>query len=230
MTALDRPLHLNRARAVACLAVLLWSTGALASPAVSLAPDEVDRMVRGGGRYAWRAKHSIDLRDGEIHIEIGINLVNASRARVPKPDLLRARRGWGQAIERIWSRRFAIDAQDPRFPTPLPIVMRPRFKGRTFHYDVIVRPGRGRSHELRWHLHDTPDTAAHEFGHMLGAYDEYRGGATHPTQPRLDRTSIMSTPPSGNRVYARHYEPILAWFRAATGAANARLVPLPGTR
>ena len=100
-----------------------------------------------------------------------------------------------------------------------------RRKGRPFHHDVIVRPGTGRSDELNWNVMDSPEIAAHEFGHMIGVFDEYKRGAVASEMTILDNTSIMTSNPSDGATYGRHYEQFRAWFADKTGLNGTVVLP-----
>jgi M6 family metalloprotease-like protein len=82
------------------------------------------------------------------------------------------------------------------------------------------------------HLWDTLDTglvAAHEFGHMLGLFDEYTGGATDPAGELIDSTSIMGSTSPGAKPYARHYEGFRSWLAAKDPQEQFTVVPEPQT-
>jgi hypothetical protein len=51
---------------------------------------------------------------------------------------------------------------------------------------------------------------AHEFGHIIGMYDEYEAGAVHPTGLYSNEPdSIMN---AKSKVYDRHLKEFHAWF------------------
>jgi hypothetical protein len=57
---------------------------------------------------------------------------------------------------------------------------------------------------------------AHEFGHLIGCYDEYPEGACHPSRAWADvPDSVMNI---ASKVYPRHVEPFRAWFVEKAGA------------
>ena len=50
----------------------------------------------------------------------------------------------------------------------------------------------GRSNAVDWYMGDNrTGLAPHEFGHLLGAYDEYTGGAVDPANTVIDANTIM---------------------------------------
>jgi hypothetical protein len=78
---------------------------------------------------------------------------------------------WEGGIDRYWNGKFRLrnGAQmlDVYF---LPVFV---FYDTNAHHNVRVLPGDDRSARRRWYEDDSADTAAHEFGHMLGNADEY---------------------------------------------------------
>jgi hypothetical protein len=78
---------------------------------------------------------------------------------------------WEEGINRYWNGKFRLRngarALDVYF---LPVFV---FYDDSAHHDVRVLPGDERSARLRWYADDSADTAAHEFGHMIGNPDEY---------------------------------------------------------
>jgi hypothetical protein len=64
-----------------------------------------------------------------------------------------------------------------------------------------------------WEYHvGTPDfVRAHEFGHLIGMYDEYPQGACDPARLYTDEpTSIKN---AGTRVSSRHVKDYVDWFK-----------------
>jgi hypothetical protein len=79
---------------------------------------------------------------------------------------------WEDGINRRWNGKFRLrngaNTLDVWF---LPIFV---YREGAVHHTVNVLPGEGgRSSEHQWHESDSADTAAHEFGHMIGNPDEY---------------------------------------------------------
>jgi hypothetical protein len=182
----------------------------------------VTERRRGAGRFSWTSRFRVQPEIDQIKVKVAIGLVAA--AGVSQAEINRVKARWKSGIEQAWSDLFALRLGNGAL---LPIRIKVRFHGPHFDHRVIVQPGSGVSHQLRWHLNDPPELAAHEFGHMLGAYDEYSRGALDPENPVLDPTGIMTANPVGAKVKARHFEPIRSWFSKRTGE-EVRVVPLEG--
>ncbi len=138
-------------------------------------------------------------------IELRLRLVRGPG--ISQPQLERLQRSWEPGVERIWSDRFALVVDG----TTRPIRLDVQFSHRNPHFTVAVKddPTAG-ADQLHWSRFAGPNVVAHEVGHMLGAYDDYPGGAQNPNAPTLDGSSIMSGNPSG-RCHARHFELVENW-------------------
>jgi hypothetical protein len=83
---------------------------------------------------------------------------------------------WERGIDRYWNGKFRLrngaQALDVHF---VPVFV---FYDNKAHQKVRVIEDEGRSARRKWHEDDSEDTAAHEFGHMLGNADEYNLPAT----------------------------------------------------
>jgi len=172
-----------------------------------------------GERYTWPYAFDADLSDTAVAIHIKVNWVPA--AAVTWPELEGARRRWVNGILRVWDNRYQLVTPEGRaYPIRITIssaVPEP-------HHEVIVRrSGRG-TDELNWNLSDSAEYAAHEFGHMIGAFDGYPGGALAP-DPGGRHTGIMAGRTSGEAL-PQDYEKIRKWFEEQTGMTDIRLVPV----
>lgn len=172
--------------------------------------------------FVWNYGYDIEQKDNRVFVHVAINLVPADD--VTRPELDRVKDKWEAGIERIWSDRFSLVTPSGE---QYPVVIDAVFNGTRSHYDVIVSRNGGRTDELNWNLMISPEAAAHEFGHMIGAFDEYRGGAVAPDTEITDRTSIMTGgPDKGRETYARHFEGIRRWFADKTGLSGVSLMPI----
>jgi len=177
--------------------------------------------MRSSGSYSWKYGYHLQLSRQQVLIRVGIHLIPAPG--VNRMQLSRMEPAWKKGIEQVWSDRFALVSGKERYP----IRIEAKFSGLSLQHDVIVLPGGGRrSNELTWHVMDTPQTAAHEFGHMLGLYDEYKGGACNPLDTINDPGSIMTSAPIDGKSRQRHYEQFRQWFIEKTGRHDVILQPL----
>jgi len=179
------------------------------------------RMTAMNG-FVWNYGYDIEQKDNKVLVHVAVNLIPTDD--VTRPELDRVRDRWEAGIERIWNDRFSL-------VTPAgehyPVVIDVTFSGSRFHHDVIISRSGGKTDELNWNLMISPEVAAHEFGHMIGAFDEYRGGAVAPDIGITERTSIMTGgPDKGSETYARHYEGIRRWFAEKTGLSGVSLMSM----
>ena len=138
---------------------------------------------------------------------------------------------WLTGIKARWNDQYVVSNGIKTYP----LRFRPLFVGgkpgdRPFALDVRVKPGAGRSNEKMWYEDDEGDTTvSHEFGHVLGAPDEY----DIPTYDRHGRVvgeqdvqdSIMSDYGS---VQPRHLEEVLADLNFMRGQQPAFELKPPG--
>jgi len=188
------------------------------------ATAEINDAVYGrrtAGSYGWQYGYSLDFDGNRLLVQVAIHFVAAPG--VSRVQLEKVRSAWKKEIERVWSNQFVLATPDDIYP----IVVEVLFNGRMLRHDVIVLPGGGRrSDELTWHIMDIPQTAAHEFGHMLGLYDEYAGGARDPQNKVYDPGSIMTSMPVTGKSRVRHYEQFKTWFSEKTGRQDVTLQAL----
>lgn len=152
------------------------------------------------GRVRWTSAFDIDVATDAITIAINISLL------LPKPVnrmLLEEKiKRWEAAIESTWNNRFYIVIDKVKLPLKFAV----RFTHFKPHHRVIVHPGDWVPNQHNWYINTPASVVAHEIGHMLGAYDEYNGGALSPEKPVIDNASIMGGKPSQGLAYARHLD------------------------
>lgn len=207
-----------------CLIVtILWMVGATcgfaSGPITSPGVDTIRGKIFASNGFAWNYGYDIRWDGHNVLVSTRIKLV--PHAGVTPLDLDRIRPVWKAGIEEIWSHRYALKTPDGK---SYPILIDVSFNGPRFHHRVVVRPGGDVSDELNWHMMNSLEMIAHEFGHMLGAFDEYCLGATDPSGKIVDVTSIMTSNPSNGKAYGRHYRKILDWFEKKYGIDHAELV------
>jgi hypothetical protein len=105
---------------------------------------------------------------------------------------------WLSNIHGVWDKKFRVQQKDCADAAPGLC---------TWDLDIKVKWGADagdhlvyavwsadweRSNAQDWYLSETRvAVAGHECGHLLGAYDEYTGGAIHPTTKKIEKNSIM---------------------------------------
>lgn len=176
-----------------------------------LAPNEVSferRQCIYGGTAAYR----ITERACALRITVRIRLDPDDD--VTAEEIAELRAVWEPGIDERWSNRFTIT----RFGgdcgcISYPVKFDARFVESGEHHLVRVKRGPGRSNFLMWHTDDDAGTAAHEFGHMIGFFDEY---ADEECPDRLVATddSIMRT--TEGFPMGRHYQPFATWISNRT--------------
>lgn len=204
---------MSRSARLAALALTVF----LAATVGRASARTVSGKVETPNGFAWSYGYDTALRGQDIRLRVGIHLVPA--AGVSPAALERARARWKPVIERVWSGHLA--AVTPQGEVH-PITLEVDFRGPGFHHQVVVRPGAGGTDELDWRLLDSPRVLAHEVGHMLGAFDDYRGGA-RPPDSIADPESVMASGAPGEEIRPRHLRTLLPWLQKQAGLADCRL-------
>lgn len=109
-------------------------------------------------------------------------------------------------IEGIWNNKFEM--VDPTNGKKIPITVDVTTAG-PFNQTVNVHAGTGRADMINWYVNDSAGVNAHEFGHMLGLYDEYIGGAVDKyPNPTLSNDGLMGLGALNAQpvMYSRYYE------------------------
>jgi hypothetical protein len=105
---------------------------------------------------------------------------------------------WLKNIHDTWDGKFALARKDAKGKAEgccrWPIEVRVNWSDAAG--DKLVYAVWAANFELSnakdWYLSDPePEMAGHECGHLLGAYDEYPGGAIHPATKKIEDDSIM---------------------------------------
>ena len=186
-------------------------------------------------RSAWKVQEFSGRVSYEIQYTRTQLLVIVRIKLTGEPTTEPQRSSWRAGIQNRWNGHFHADNGRRR----LTILFDPQFTSDKADHTVKIHPGpKGREDQANWYagprVGDTTsgDTAAHEFGHMIGLEDEYRltlldfmrvvGRGPTPaeianpggpyagysvTLPALMRTG-------GGDVQGRHLRPFLAWLNA----------------
>lgn len=198
----------------------LVSGGATVAGAVRFSVNET---VHGAGGRRWRAAYDVALDGHRAAVAVRIRLV--AGAGVTAADVERWRVDWKPAIEAAWSGSVAlVDGAGRALPLAVSVV----FAGHDAHHVVVLKRRIARIDAMAWPLFPRPGMIAHEFGHLIGAFDEYPGGATDPDAPVIDPEGIMAAGSGGSPPRPRHFHHILRAINdhaAPVGAGKYRLVP-----
>lgn len=183
-------------RILASIAFML----ALSSTAHALTFDyETISGTRRSGDYAWRYTYREAFIDNAIRVDVDLTFVGATLT-----DALWST--WERGIESIWS--------TDRFSVPILFNVDRVSDTSAYDYLVKVQAGSGRSDMGHWYAQDffAAHTAAHEFGHMIGRFDEYFGSGLDP-ETHLITNGLMGNSRFGETLDA-YYEPFLNWYEA----------------
>ena len=131
---------------------------------------------RADGGYGWYAKYDLSFNGSEFIVTTRIDLTGD-----PTPSSYLY--VWETGIETLWNSFYFTNQSEKKFP----VVFDVQFvnNGSNEHYDVQVVATTGRGNMTTWYLYQDwgrsydDEFAAHEYGHMIGMFDEYYGGATY---------------------------------------------------
>jgi hypothetical protein len=135
-------------------------------------------------------------------------------------------------IEGIWNNQYWI--ADANNNATYPIMFDLSVVG-PYAQTVFIGDGPGRASVFSWFDDSSAAIMAHEFGHMLGLFDEYIGGAVNRyPNPTLSRDGLMGLGASQGRfqMYPRYYQQDLDFVRGLNPGQRFRLqaaVPEPST-
>jgi len=150
------------------------------------------------GQIKWTSAFDIEVTTDEIIVGIGISLLVPKAVNRPLLDDKIVT--WKAAIDSTWNKRFYTYAKQAWVPIKFDI----KFTHFNPHHRVIIHPGSWIANQHNWYLDTPAPVVAHEIGHMLGAFDEYNGGALSPQNLIIDNSSIMGGEPATGVAYPRH--------------------------
>jgi hypothetical protein len=122
-------------------------------------------------KYVWTRDYELVRLNTQLRVIVKIRLQNdPSNKANAITDKAVAR--WEGGIKRRWNGKFRLRGSGGKTLDVwfLPIFV---YHDDAAHHTVRVLPGDETSNEHKWYEEDSADTAAHEFGHMIGNPDEY---------------------------------------------------------
>lgn len=137
--------------------------------------ESVSYNVR-SGFFGWRAQYDISFIDQDLVIDVDVFLLGDDAGSTLKNI-------WQQGIENIWGHTF--DIFDGRFYYDTVFNVEWLDTAAGADHTVNVHNGNGSVNLAHWYTGNPSGwgyknqdrIVAHEFGHMLGLFDEYFGGA-----------------------------------------------------
>jgi serralysin len=124
--------------------------------------------------YAWDVRYDLSSYDDRISVALFVDLVGVAPGAAIES-------AWRRGVDEAWNCRVFFDDGAQLLPVDLKF----DFVDTGAHQTVNVLAGTGRGDMTTWYLTTEwgeayrDEFAAHEVGHMLGAFDEYAGGATY---------------------------------------------------
>jgi PEP-CTERM motif-containing protein len=135
-------------------------------------------------------------------------------------------------VEGIWNNRFKIEDSAAGSSFPLGIDLTTTGP---FNQTVMIHKGSGTPNMpfdmTNWFVDESTASAlAHEFGHMLGLFDEYIGGAVNQyPNPTLTATGLMGLGAlnANPEMFSRYYQQYLDYMNTLNPGQNFRLQAIP---
>lgn len=185
--------------------------------------------VPNGQNYGWNYGYDIELHPGELVItrKVDFQVMPGASASARK------KRRWKREIEGIWDRKFKLHRTKCQRKDECDCAISNGCCTWVLRVKCVFSGGHGQQVVLNagandpvwssprwWFSHNwweqmvnVPATVrAHEFGHLMGMWDEYPAGACDPL--RLYTAIPSSIMNSGTKVGKRHIQEYLDWFKA----------------
>lgn len=208
-------------------------------------------FVPNGRTYGWSFAYDAEVKDGAFTITRKMSFTTQGAARPGGYATPLALRKWKQDVEAVWDRKWKLHRTgcargDECNCAPnagcCTFVINIKWADGGGHGDVVLNAGandpEGWGTDFWWYsdiwwmaVDSVPDTVrAHEFGHLIGMYDEYGAGACFvPSRgPRPFFNEPESIMGRGTRTFKRHFIEFKDWFDTKAGSVvgPTKLIPL----
>ncbi len=168
--------------------------------------------------HAWLSRFSYQL-EGNILI-ISLRIATLAVEQVRSVRMESAKKKWLTSIDEKWNDRFELVLSNGLM---LPIKFKVKFSPINPDHQVVVREGKS-ADQHNWTIDMPVAAAAHELGHMLGAFDEYKFGALSLQKPLVDQGSIMGSRVQDGYPYPRHLFTVLNDVRNELNDQDAKII------
>lgn len=189
----------------------------------TLVKRSVSASHKADNNFAWKSKFSYELTPSALVVYTRISVLPVDEIRVPRLEAVKGQ--WHQDIHSKWNNRFQLSYPDGR---TIPIRFSIKFTPINPDHKVLVRRGMS-ANQHNWTTDMPAEAASHEFGHMLGAYDEYRAGALSLDHPLIDRNSIMGSRLSNSLPEPRHLSLLESDLKVALNKTDLKITLLETT-
>ena len=131
--------------------------------------QNVNYYMTADGGFAWTVNYDLGFLSSVFLATIRIKLIGDTASAS-------VRTTWETGIETIWNNKVFFSDGTQLYT----VQINADFVSSGQNQTVTVHDASGRDTMTHWHtIPQGGVVAAHEFGHMLGNYDEYAGGGTH---------------------------------------------------
>jgi hypothetical protein len=176
------------ALSVPAVAASLYNTGSENVSGSRNTPQYTDNG-KTYGPFGWNFSYTRSFDGKQLKKDVEIDFVFDADIGFNDEQKTAYRATVEKNIEGIWNNKYVIAdmVNNMKFPILVDVTT-----SDPFNQTVKVHKGSGRADMTNWYLSDSASVNAHEFGHMLGLFDEYIGGAVdrYPN-PTLSDTGLM---------------------------------------
>ena len=179
------------------------------------------------GPYGWDFSHTISFDGSKVEKDAQIEFTFDPNTAMTPEEQTSWKNNVEAAIEGQWNDRYLIRDNDTGSTYPLRVDVT---YDDPFDQTVTVwKDGEGPgTNMLNWHVGDSGLCNSHEFGHMLGLYDEWWGGAVNPIpNPLIDDYSLMGSITGNPTMPSRYYQQFLDYVQELNPDSNLVLIPEP---